>query len=259
MSDLALISGGPAAITMTSLELVEFINSERGEGESELRHDHFMAKVPKVLGEKDAPNFRDIYLDAYQREKPCYRFPKREACLMAMSYSYELQAKVFDRMTTLEAQATKFDPASLSRLDILQIAMESEKGRIEAEGKVKVLTGVVAQQAPKVEAFDRIATVSDGSFAIREAAKMLQTQERGLYQLLQSKHWAYRHPMSSTWLAYSDVLQKGYMEHKTAEGDRPDGGRWQKIQARVTAKGLAKLSMLLGMNGNDDPQGILLA
>jgi hypothetical protein len=23
---------------------------------------------------------------------PCYRFPKREACLMAMSYSYEIQA-----------------------------------------------------------------------------------------------------------------------------------------------------------------------
>ena len=39
-------------VTMTSLELVDYINSQRGEGESELRHDHFMAKVPKVLGDK---------------------------------------------------------------------------------------------------------------------------------------------------------------------------------------------------------------
>jgi hypothetical protein len=100
-----VVSSGMA--TMTSLELVDFINGQRGEGEAELRHDHFMAKVPKVIGEKDAPNFRGIYQDAYGREKPCYRFPKREACLMAMSYSYELQAKVFDRMTELEGGAAK--------------------------------------------------------------------------------------------------------------------------------------------------------
>lgn len=101
---------------MTSLEMVDFINSQRGEGEPEpeLRHDHFMAKVPKVLGEEDAPKFRGIYQDAYGREKPCYRFPKREACLMAMSYSYDLQAKVFDHMTALEGRLAQqlADPAA---------------------------------------------------------------------------------------------------------------------------------------------------
>lgn len=93
-------------VTMTSLELVEFINSQRGPGESELRHDHFMAKAPKVLGEEAAPKFRDSYKGKDGTTRPCYRFPKREACLMAMSYSYELQAKVFDRMTALEQRAS---------------------------------------------------------------------------------------------------------------------------------------------------------
>lgn len=92
-----LINTNQESVTMTSLELVEFINSQRGEGEAELRHDHFMAKVPQVLGEKDAPNFRGNYKDSMNRQKPCYTFPKREACLMAMSYSYDLQAKVFDK------------------------------------------------------------------------------------------------------------------------------------------------------------------
>ena len=46
-----------AVVSMTSLEIVEFINSRRPEGSAELRHDHFMAKVPKVLGEFCAPNF----------------------------------------------------------------------------------------------------------------------------------------------------------------------------------------------------------
>ena len=76
-------------VTMSSLELVAFINSTRGEGDSELRHDNFMAKVPQVLGEKDAPKFlgTSFYVGngAAQLERKIYNFPKREACLMAMS------------------------------------------------------------------------------------------------------------------------------------------------------------------------------
>lgn len=88
-------------ISMTSLELVDFINSQREEGEAVLDHADLMKKVSKVL-KKDAGRFSDIYLDSMNRRQKCYRFPKREACLMAMSYSYDLQAKVFDRMTALE-------------------------------------------------------------------------------------------------------------------------------------------------------------
>jgi hypothetical protein len=89
---------------VTSLELVEFINSQRGEGESTLAHSDFLKKVPQVLG-GGAGNFSDTYRHPQNGQTyPCYRFPKREACLMAMSYSYDLQAKVFDRMTALEAR-----------------------------------------------------------------------------------------------------------------------------------------------------------
>jgi hypothetical protein len=95
-------------VTMTSLELVDFINSTRKDGEAPLRHDHFMAKVTKVLGAEGLPKFRDTYVHPQNgQEYACYRFPKREACLMAMSYSYELQAKVFDRMTELEDEQQK--------------------------------------------------------------------------------------------------------------------------------------------------------
>ena len=103
-------------VTMTSLELVDYINNEREESDSQLAHSDFMKKVPHVLGEKDAGNFSSIYKDSMNREKPCYRFPKREACLMAMSYSYDLQAKVFDKMTALEQQVAKpaLDPMNLT-------------------------------------------------------------------------------------------------------------------------------------------------
>ena len=91
-------------VTMTSLELVEYINDSRKFDEKpvKLRHADFMAKVPKVLGFELSEKFRSVYLDTTSRTLPCYRLPKREACLMAMSYSYEIQAQVFDHMTALE-------------------------------------------------------------------------------------------------------------------------------------------------------------
>lgn len=90
-------------VTMTSLELVDFINSQRAKEEAELTHANFLAKVPKVLGET-SHSFECDLPDSYGRPRKGFRFPKREACLMAMSYSYELQAKVYDRMTALEAE-----------------------------------------------------------------------------------------------------------------------------------------------------------
>ena len=91
-------------VTMVSLELVDYINDSRKFDEKpvQLRHADFMAKVPKVLGGELSEKFRSVYTDTTGRTLPCYRFPKREACLMAMSYSYELQAQVFDRMTAME-------------------------------------------------------------------------------------------------------------------------------------------------------------
>lgn len=93
---------GAATVTMTSLELVEYINSQRAEGDAVLAHSDFLKKVPQVLGEKVAGNFSGYYKATNGKQNPMYTFPKREACLMAMSYSYDIQAKVFDRMTELE-------------------------------------------------------------------------------------------------------------------------------------------------------------
>ncbi len=92
---------------MTSLELVDFINQQRKEGEPELLHKNFLAKVPDVLGGTSADFSADLP-DAYGRPRRGYRFPKREACLMAMSYSYDMHAKVFDRMAGLAAKQTEF-------------------------------------------------------------------------------------------------------------------------------------------------------
>ena len=113
----ALLKPQAQPVTMTSLEIVAFINDLRkqeahavgepfpSKGFAKLEHADFMKKVPEVLGER-AGNFSATYKipgpNGASRAAPCYSFPKREASLMAMSYSYAIQAKVWDHMTALE-------------------------------------------------------------------------------------------------------------------------------------------------------------
>lgn len=102
------------APTMSSLEMVDYINADRkSKAEAaglkfpckrftKIQHKHILAKTPKVLGKEYSAKFSAEYKDSTGRDLPCYQYQKREACLMAMSYSYELQAQVFDHMTELE-------------------------------------------------------------------------------------------------------------------------------------------------------------
>lgn len=109
MNNLAttIIPCPASAVTMSSLEVVAYINASRKPGKPKLRHDHFMVKVSKVLGASLTPKFAAVgyFINGAGHKVPrnIYNFPKREACLLAMSYSYELQAKVLDRMIALDA------------------------------------------------------------------------------------------------------------------------------------------------------------
>ena len=135
----ALLNPAAAPVTMTSLELVQFINNQRDVGAAELAHSDFLKKVPMVLGEV-AGNFSSYYTASNGKQNPCYTFPKREACLMAMSYSYDLQAKVFDRMTELEqhnspviAMPNFSNPAEAARAWALEYEARQQAERTKAE------------------------------------------------------------------------------------------------------------------------------
>lgn len=190
MTDLT-ITGGSAA-TMTSLELVDFINAHRkqqaeqvgqtfpSEDYPQLRHDHLMEKVPKVLG-KDAPKFRDIYKDSMNRAQACYRFPKRESCLIAMSYSYELQAAVFDHMTALEEKLKSLPDVSSHEGALLalqgsveqQLALISENKQLAAERDHAIATK--AQIGSRREA----QAMAAASSAVRQVRRLEDELGRG--------------------------------------------------------------------------------
>ena len=79
----------------------------------------YLTRVPKVLGEELAPKFlgtkKYISGRATVLSRDIYTFPKREPCLMAMSYSYELQAKVFDQIKVM-CEVCHLRPCAILRI-----------------------------------------------------------------------------------------------------------------------------------------------
>ena len=161
------VAGGA---TMTSIELVGVINELRDPGRAELRHDHFMSKVEKVLGEA-APKFSGTVNRPQPaggfREYPCYRLPKREASLMVMSESYAVQARVYDRMVELEAGAASSVPATLA--GALRLAADQAE-RIETQA---ALLGAAALSVAFVDQY----VDATGLLGFRQVCKLLKANE----------------------------------------------------------------------------------
>lgn len=237
-------------VTMPSVELVEFINKHRQEVATaekpyiELRHDSFMAKVPKVLGEDQSPKFIGDYKDPKGRTYPCYYFPKRESCLLAMSYSYELQAQVFDRMTAME-EALKQSAPLLP--DFADPAAAARAWAEQFEAK-QLAQRQVAELAPKAEALDTIADTTN-TYCIRDCAKAIGIKESDLIKLLIDKKWIYRDADRKLQPHAQYVLNKVFTNRTSPViVNQNDGKERVFLHMRVTAFGLTRITGLVNKN-----------
>ena len=141
-------------ITMSSLEIVNLINQERKlESERtglkwiELRHDTFMSKVPKVLGENHAPKFSGTQKYGKNNTRLIYNLPQREAFLMVMSESYELQAKLYDAYQKQREQIQGINPNQ-----ILSLIVDMQKQFLQLNSNVTALVNNLAiKNEPKIQ------------------------------------------------------------------------------------------------------------
>ena len=202
------------------------------------RHDNVFRDARKMLIElyckADALRFEGIYHDTYNREKPCYRLPKKEILVLVSGYSVKLRMKIVTRLEELERTVNTpmmvlNDPAALRQI------------LITYSEKVICLEETVNMQAPKVAALDRLAT-ADGSMCITAAAKHLQVRPKDLFRYLSENRWVYRRNGNKNYLAYQGRIQQGLLEHKITTQILSDGSERVYEQARVTPKGLARLS-----------------
>jgi len=138
-------------------------------------------------------------------------------------------------------------PTPMSAMDALEDPEMVRGLLLNYATKVIELRKQVAEQAPKVEALDLIATESTGSMCITNAAKDLQVQPKRLFGWLQEHQWIYRRAGGSGFTAYQARIQVGYLEHKVSTVERSDGSVKMVEQVLVTPKGLAKLAAELTM------------
>jgi phage antirepressor YoqD-like protein len=110
------------------------------------------------------------------------------------------------------------------------------------------LETTVAAQAPKVDAFARLAEAS-GLLNITNAAKAMQVRPSDLFDYLRTHQWIYRRPGAKSDVAYQHRIASGLLAHKTHVAQRGDGSDRLCEQVMVTPKGLAKLAELLGAVG----------
>lgn len=159
-----------------------------------------------------------------------------------ISASFRLQVnQTFLDFKTGKLQST-FDPmAALNDAEFLRGTL------LSYSEKVIALEHKVEEMQPDVEALERIAK-ADGSMCITNAAKHLQVQPKFLFKMMSESHWIYRRAGGKAWLAYQDRIQSGVLEHKVTTIERSDGSEKVVEQVLVTAKGLAKLSKMLGVS-----------
>lgn len=134
---------------------------------------------------------------------------------------------------------------NLSRMDILQLAMQSEEDRIRLEQEKLKLEHQIEEEAPRV-AFAKQVEVAPDAISVAQAAKVIGTGQRRLFAFLRQIGWISRRNEP-----YQTKIESGYLDVKLGSWEHPDHGLKQSVTALVTGKGLAKLQKLWSERDQD--------
>ena len=236
MSELMTVG---QALTMSSREIAELTGK---------RHDNVMADCRTLAAfyaqtyspEKSGEWVKSsTYTDSTGRALPCFDLSKQASLDLVTGYSLAHRHAVNVRWQELEAAQAK-PPAQLSRMEILELAMQAEQGRIEAEKKL-------ALAAPKVAFVDRYVEAT-GLFTFREVAKLLKANEARFREfLIDSKVMYYlgkkltaykNHEDAGRFAVKTDTAKNGHDYRQTfytPKGVHWVAGQWAKHQEREVA------------------------
>jgi phage antirepressor YoqD-like protein len=131
-------------------------------------------------------------------------------------------------------------------VEALRALLTAEESKLELEARV-------AEQTPKAEAWDELAS-ADGDYSVADAAKMLartgiQTGPQRLFNTLSQIQWIFR-GTDGAWHAYAGIVDMGYLTEKPQSHEHP---RTQlrvidPPQIRVTIAGLNRIRVRLTSN-----------
>lgn len=197
-------------LTMSSLEIAALTGKD---------HKHVMRDIRVVLDElgEDESKFGSIYLDAYQRQKPCFGLPRREVDILLTGYSVPLRAKVIDRWHQLEAEVAKptFSvPTSFA--EALRLAGELEEQRVALTHQVSTQAEKIEKDKPKVKVFNRLVD-QEGFISFQKFCTQLNLHQRKVKAWLRDIGWLRADQWEVNPLPTAKAVDAGYCDIKRFE------------------------------------------
>ena len=181
--------------TMSSREIAELCEKE-----------HFNVKRDCEVMFKglqlDALKFEGIYFDSMNRQQTEYLLDEELTMTLVTGYNIVLRNRVIKRWKELESR-------ELSKMEILQMALESEQQKLVLQAQLEL-------QAPKVAFVDKYVE-STGNKTFREVAKLLQIKEPAFRAFLQSQKIMYK--LNGEWTAYQNHVDAKRFHVKTGVSD----------------------------------------
>lgn len=224
------------SMTMNSRDIAELV---------EKRHDNVKRTIETLVDRAVivCPQIEDEQsTDAMGRSRTTqvYRFTgeqgKRDSIIVVAQLCPEFTARLVDRWQELERQLAA--PRELSRIELIQMALQSEEERLALEQQNQLLERIIEEEAPLV-AFAKQVEAAPDAISVAQAAKIIGTGQRRFFAFLRQIGWISRRNEP-----YQAKIEAGYLDVKLGSWDHPDHGLQQSVTALVTGKGLAKLQKL---------------
>jgi phage antirepressor YoqD-like protein len=184
----------------------------------------------------DVLRFEHTFIDSMNRNQIEYLLDEELTMTLVTGYNIVLRNRVIKRWKELEKQNTQ--PAELSRMDLIQLALQAEQENIVLRTQVAVLE-------PKAQALDVIADTTN-TYCIRECAKTIGIKESDLIKLLIDKKWVYR-DSDRKLQPHAQYVTNGVFTNRTSPviTNRNDGKERVFLHMRVTAFGLTRITGLV--------------
>lgn len=187
------------ARTMSSREIAELT----GKRHPDVKRD--IQSMAKDLQE-DVSSFARIYLDGMNRQQTEYLLDREHTDCLLTGYSAAMRMAVIKRWRELEAQAAPAAPSDLSKLEILQMALESEKARV-------LLTVQVEAQAKKIDHLENL--FKEGMSHVQFCKGLNGVNVMQVGHFLEGRNWLYNESKSGTRYRVAAYARDKYMtEHQ---------------------------------------------
>jgi phage antirepressor YoqD-like protein len=218
---------------MSSREIAELV---------EARHNDVIATIERLFAKGLLRAARITRREATGgRPIDVYDLCERDTHLVVAGYSDEHRARVIDRWQQLEEQVVGQLAIPTNFADALRLAAE----QVEQNQQ---LQAVIAKQAPKVAALDRLANTT-GSVCMTEAAKHLGMGPLKLIGWMAANRWIYRRTTFANWSAFQPRLSSGLLKHKLVKVPNKESEELKVVeQVMVTRRGLVVLAEKIGVS-----------